>query len=81
MNRKDIIALWHNSYLQWVHDACEQDYQIDIPARRESFNNYTDMLCEDGSITSDQYNNDPGLPDIYEEEFHPQLSEVLRNES
>ncbi len=28
---------------------------IDYIARREAFNNYTDMLCKDGLITDEQY--------------------------
>ena len=28
----------------------------DRPARRESWNNYTDMLCKQGDITENQYN-------------------------
>jgi len=30
---------------------------VDAIARREEWNNWTDMLCKDGTITDDQYNN------------------------
>lgn len=34
----------------------------DIPAINEAYNNWTDMLCEDGVISAWQYDNDPGYP-------------------
>ncbi len=33
----------------------ESDGIIDVPARSEAWNNYTDSLCKDGRITSKQY--------------------------
>ena len=37
---------------------CEIDNgTTDRPARREAWNNFTDMLCKDGTITENQYNN------------------------
>ena len=29
----------------------------DLPMRKEAWNNFTDMLCKDGVITTNQYNN------------------------
>ena len=44
-----------------VVDYCKEvfndnpEFRDDYVAKREFFNNYTDMLCKDGVITSKQY--------------------------
>lgn len=70
MTNQEIIEMWMECELVYIHKTYEQDYIIDIPARRESFNNFTDMLYEDGQITEKQYDN-LCLPDEFETEYHP----------
>lgn len=41
--------------LPLVREQYEQDDIPDISARREAWNNWTDMLCKDGTITVEQY--------------------------
>ena len=43
--------------LQSVIRAYEADGIPDWPARREAWNNFTDMLCKDRRISDWQYNN------------------------
>lgn len=46
-----------NNILPSVINRFEQDGKKDKPARREAWNNFTDMLCKDGRISDNQYNN------------------------
>ena len=43
--------------LPFIQEEYEQDGEPDWPARREGWNNWTDMLCKDGLISDWQYNN------------------------
>jgi len=43
--------------LPFIQDEYEEDGEPDWPARREAWNNWTDMLCKDGLISDWQYNN------------------------
>tara|TARA_B100000700_G_scaffold285527_1_gene339603 strand:+ start:125 stop:298 length:174 start_codon:yes stop_codon:yes gene_type:complete len=43
--------------LPFVKEQYEQDGEIDWPARREAWNNWTDSLCQDGLISDWQYDN------------------------
>ena len=43
--------------LPFVRDEYEEDGEPDWPARRESWNNWTDSLCKDGQISDWQYAN------------------------
>ena len=43
--------------LPFIQEQYEQDGEPDWPARREAWNNWTDMLCKDGLISDWQYNN------------------------
>lgn len=75
LSNKEIVEQWHEFDLPFIIETYEKDGVIDKPARRESFNNFTDMLCRDGQISDDQY-NEICLPDIYEEEFRPDFGRV-----
>jgi len=35
----------------------EPQWKGDVVAKREKWNNFTDMLCKEGYITENQYNN------------------------
>lgn len=48
MTKKEVLDQFRREILPW------QDY-LDLPAKRESWNNYTDMLCKEGAITMRQY--------------------------
>ena len=43
--------------LPFIQEEYEQDGEPDWPARRESWNNWTDSLCKDGQISDWQYDN------------------------
>ena len=42
---------WVEDYLPFVVQTFEQDGKPDYSARTESFNNYTDALCREGTIS------------------------------
>ena len=56
MNEEMVVMNFEAFILPQVQEQYEQDGIIDGPARREAFNNYTDMLCKDGDITEELYN-------------------------
>ena len=43
--------------LPFIQEQYEQDGEPDWPARREAWNNWTDMLCKDALISDWQYDN------------------------
>ena len=43
--------------LPFIQEQYEQDGEPDWPARREAWNNWTDMLCKDALISDWQYHN------------------------
>lgn len=57
MTDREVSAMWESECLPYVVKQYELDGQPDYVARRESFNDYTDMLCKDGVITDEQYDN------------------------
>jgi len=61
----EIIEQWKDSILPDVREEFEKDGVPDRPARKESFNNYTDGLCKSGTISEKMYNN-ICLPDYFE---------------
>jgi len=56
MTYQEVWAEFEEYVLPMIKEDYEQDGQPDIPARCEAFNNFTDMLCKDGRITDEQYN-------------------------
>lgn len=72
MNNLDTVILWKDAcrmfedeVLPYVQEQYEQDGIPDWPARREAWNDWTDMLCRDGEISDWQYENWP-QPDCCE---------------
>ena len=59
------FELWKENVLPSVREEFEKDGVPDRPARRESFNNYTDALCKDEKISEEMF-NDICLPDHLE---------------
>jgi len=55
MTKAQVVAEFKESVLPLIRKQYEQDRQRDLPARREAWNNYTDMLCKDGSISDHAY--------------------------
>ena len=49
--------LFKSEVLPSIISQYEQDGKIDKPARRQAWNDFTDMLCKDGQITENQYMN------------------------
>ena len=64
-DESEIFELWKENVLPSVSEEFEKDGEPDRPARRESFNNYTDGLCKDGQISEEMF-NDICLPDHLE---------------
>ena len=64
MNNLDTVILWEDAcrmfeenVLPYVQEQYEKDGIPDWPARREAWNDWTDMLCQDGEISDWQYEN------------------------
>ena len=57
MTRDEAIEIFDNHILPIVKQNMEPDGQIDIPARSEAWNNWTDAMCKDGHISDWQYEN------------------------
>ena len=53
----DACDQFETDILPFIQEEYEQDGEPDWPARREGWNNWTDMLCKDGLISDWQYNN------------------------
>ena len=49
--------IFTNEILPGIQEQYEQDGIPDIPARCESWNNWTDSLCKNGQISDWQYDN------------------------
>ena len=49
--------IFTNEILPEIQEQYEQDGIPDIPARCETWNNWTDSLCKDGQISDWQYAN------------------------
>ena len=57
MTRDEAIEIFDNHILPIVKQNMEPDGQIDIPARSEAWNNWTDSLCKNRQISDWQYEN------------------------
>tara|TARA_Y100000310_G_scaffold315329_1_gene365732 strand:+ start:499 stop:723 length:225 start_codon:yes stop_codon:yes gene_type:complete len=57
LTRTEAIATWENVMLPEIQEAYERDGEPDYIARSEDWNNWTDMLCQDGQISDWQYEN------------------------
>jgi hypothetical protein len=57
MSHGEAIEQFEAWVLPVVIETYEQDGVIDIVARCEEWNNWTDMLCKDGDISDWQYEN------------------------
>jgi len=55
MTKKEAFAEWKEYVLPWIQSAYEKDGRVDICARAEAWNNFTDGLCKDRRITLRQY--------------------------
>lgn len=57
MTKQEAYKEFKEYVLPWVQEIYEKDGRVDVPARCEAWNYFTDTLCKDGRITSKQYNN------------------------
>ena len=51
------VTEYTDNLLPYICEHYESDGLPDWPARREAWNNWTDALCKDGSISDWQYMN------------------------
>ncbi len=56
MTNQEANELFDATILPYVRQTYEQDGIPDWPARNKAWNNWTDALCKDGTITETQYN-------------------------
>ena len=57
MTWEEACKKFETVHLPVIKDVYEQDGEPDWPARRESWNNFTDFLCKSGRISDWQYEN------------------------
>tara|TARA_B100001093_G_C26066167_1_gene692559 strand:+ start:203 stop:379 length:177 start_codon:yes stop_codon:yes gene_type:complete len=50
--KKEVLKTFKELHKKWLKEK-----RFDYPAKREAWNNWTDALCKDGTITSWQYDN------------------------
>lgn len=55
MTKNQAVTYFMQNILPKIKNKYESDGVRDMPARREAWNNYTDVLCKDGEITILQY--------------------------
>jgi hypothetical protein len=55
MTKAEAVAEFKECVMPYVREQYEQDGRMDRVARREAWNDFTDMLCKDRQITSRQY--------------------------
>ena len=55
--RDEAIQQFEETELPACIDSFEQDGELDGPARREAWNNFTDYLCKSNQISDWQYAN------------------------
>ena len=55
MNKNQAIREFKEFEMPYIRETYEQDGIPDWIARREAWNNFTDMLCKNRQITSEQY--------------------------
>lgn len=56
MTKAQVTADFRKYYMPAIRAEYEQDGKPDYVARAEAWNNYTDMLCKEGRISTHQYN-------------------------
>ena len=57
MTWEQACAQFESEVLPAIQTMYEQDGKPDWPARRETWNNWTDSLCKDNQISDWQYEN------------------------
>jgi len=57
MTKAEAEKQFRETVLPVIKQKFEQDGRPDYPARREGWNNWTDALCKEGTITTNQYSN------------------------
>ena len=57
MNKQQAVEHFEEYNMASVKRLYERDGIPDYPARSEEWNNYTDFLCKEGEITSEQYDD------------------------
>jgi hypothetical protein len=55
MTKAQALEVFRADIMPIVRERFERDGRADYPARSEAWNEYTDSLCKDGSITLRQY--------------------------
>jgi len=55
MTKKQALMDFREHILPHIREAYESDRRVDVIARREAWNDYTDSLRADGMITPHQY--------------------------
>ena len=55
MTKVQAIQEFKQCIMPSIRATYERNGGRDLPARREAWNDYTDMLCKDGQITERQY--------------------------
>jgi len=55
MTKKQALQQWKSDVLPLIKEKYERDNIIDFVARRESWYDYTNWLCDSGHITVAQY--------------------------
>lgn len=56
MTYKEVLAEYREQIIPIIQSEYEKDGDMDVIARREAWNNFTDFLCKDNRITDKQYN-------------------------
>ena len=51
LTKRQVLANFRIMVLPEVRHRYEQDGRVDVPARREAWNNWVDMLAKNGEIT------------------------------
>jgi len=55
MTKKRVQKEFEDSVLPFIKDTFENDGKVDHNARAQAWNDFTDSLCKDGTITQNQY--------------------------
>lgn len=65
----EVMELWIEDELESVKETNEKDGKVNLKARQESFNAFTEKLLDDGEISEEMYNKICCLPDEYLKEL------------
>ena len=61
LTKAEALSIFKEDYLPQIKEQEAQykvgRYKVDSIARRMAWGDFTDMLCKDGQITQNQYNN------------------------